>query len=61
MTRRSAQINAADIERIVRAAKRGGAAEVIIETPAGRVTAKLFAQSSTVDEAPLVPKGEIVL
>ena len=60
MSRRPATITQADIARAIRAAKQAGAKEVVVQVGKdAKITVRLT--SSTADDAPLEPAGEIVL
>jgi hypothetical protein len=59
MPRSPASITQADIARIIRAAKKSGAAEV--EVRIGDTTIVVRIAPSTSLEKPLEPKGEIIL
>jgi hypothetical protein len=59
MPRSAASITQADIARVIRAAKKSGAAEV--EVRIGDTTILVRIAPSTALEKPLEPKGEIIL
>lgn len=61
MGRRPAAITQAEITRIVRAAKRAGAAEVVVKRGDEVSVVVRLTAPSTDEETPLAPVGEIVL
>ena len=59
MPRRPAQITQADMARVIRAAKQGGAVEVVIKVGDQSLIVRLT--PSTGGEVPLAPAEEIIL